>query len=153
MASDLGKARCLVDEALQALVAATSKDGYSAIITAERAIPRLADALGLLAKMSPNTSGACECTGLGFGIDAKYHISRGPGKKLGLGDKILKHAHEHYSEDGWDVLVETVPAQAVHLVVCDCTSLDEAFKRVEEAFGCKLYNEKREDIRAAGDCE
>lgn len=39
------------------------------------------------------------------------------------------------------------------LAVCDCTSLEEALKRVDTMFGLTIYNEKREDVRAAGDCE
>ena len=147
----------LVDEAHEALKAAAGRDPrsrYSALIVAERAIPRLADALGYLARLSPNTAGAMECTGLGFGLDAKYHIAWGINKTLA--DQVLAYAKEHYEEAGWDVLIESVPKAAVRLVLCDLpldTTLEQGLKLIDKQFGLSIYNEKREDIRAAGDCD
>ena len=137
----------------------------SAIITAERAIPRIADALGHLAKLSPNTMGTMDCTGLGFKLDAKYHILWGAGTKTDVGAidlemyseikgtarYVIRYALDHYNEDGWDILIETVPKMAVALVCCDITDKDEALKVVAEKFGITIAAERRSEIQAEAD--
>ena len=110
--------------------------------------------------------GAMDCTGLGFKLNADYHIAWGAGTKTDVGTinlpemydcikgtarYVIRHALVHYEEDGWDILIETVPKMAVALVCCDITDKDEALKVVAEKFGIHIAAERRAEIQAEAD--
>jgi hypothetical protein len=62
-------------------------------------------------------------------------------------DQIRQHATVHYTEDGWDFLVECWDDAYIYEVISDCDTYEEAVILVSEILS--TLNDVRLDIQSA----
>lgn len=155
-----------LEEVLALLKAAiAAKDTYDV----ERSLWRGIDALGDLGRHFPQTTGITPSnpTGKGYALDFKAALLnevsadpstdfcreiaipnfRGCSEVWGLARYVIRHALDHYEEDGWDYLVETVGHQQIMLAVREAQTPKEALKLAAEAFGLRDLDERRKEVQ------
>lgn len=62
-------------------------------------------------------------------------------------DRIRQHATVHYTEDGWDILVECWTDEYIYEIISDCRTYEEAVIAVSEVLS--VMDGFRRDVQAA----
>lgn len=61
-------------------------------------------------------------------------------------DRIRQHATVHYTEDGWDILVECWTDEFIYEIISDCRNYEEAVIVVSEVLS--VIDGFRRDVEA-----
>ena len=61
-------------------------------------------------------------------------------------ERIRQHATIHYTEDGWDILVECWPDEYIAEHYCGCATYEQAVVAISNVLAA--MNEQRKDIKA-----